>query len=149
MLIGRICEECAQLRAEYDRLNQAYIAALETTTAAYRAPAQSVSTVKRRLRSVAARRDGPTETGTAPAETPAMRFPLQLKLGDVTVAGGIHPAGGQRAPTLSSLIVSLSVAALALSLTFAAVIVLIAWLACLSQCAGFETGKSFRISRGV
>lgn len=56
-----------------------------------------------------------------------MRFPLRLLTLDMAVAGGIDPAGGQGAPTLPSLIVSLSIAVLALSLTFAAAISLIAW----------------------
>jgi hypothetical protein len=34
----RDCEECARLRAEYERLNKAYTTAVEATEAAYSAP---------------------------------------------------------------------------------------------------------------
>ena len=33
------CEECARLRAEHDRLNKKYLAALDATQAAFEAPA--------------------------------------------------------------------------------------------------------------
>lgn len=58
-----------------------------------------------------------------------MRFPLRpLTLGNTAVADGFDPGIGRETPTLWKLIVSLSIAVLALSLTFAAVIVLIVWL---------------------
>ncbi len=51
-----------------------------------------------------------------------------MTFGNIAVADGIDSASERRIGTISSLIISLSAAALGVSLTLAAVISLIAWL---------------------